>query len=218
MKPIAIYGAGSFGREVLMLIHQINEKKPQWNPIGFYDDNRTKGDLIHSIPVLGNTDDLNKVDSELFIVLGLGNCAVKIDAFNRIKNPNLKFATLIHPIVQLAAYQNCEVGEGSIICGGNIITVDIKIGRHVLLNIGSTFGHDTVIEDFVSVMPGSNISGNVHIKEGVYIGSGSSVLNGVVLNKGAVLGAGAVAISDVAENTTVVGVPAKPVKTKTSIS
>ncbi len=38
MKDIAIYGAGGFGREVACLIHIINKKTPQWNLIGFFDD------------------------------------------------------------------------------------------------------------------------------------------------------------------------------------
>lgn len=39
MKDIAIFGAGGFGREVACLIKRINKIKPQWNFIGFFDDN-----------------------------------------------------------------------------------------------------------------------------------------------------------------------------------
>lgn len=41
MKDIAIYGAGGFGREVACLLRRINEQAPQWNLIGFFDDDIT---------------------------------------------------------------------------------------------------------------------------------------------------------------------------------
>jgi len=39
MQDIVIVGAGGFGREVKMLIDQINEKENTYNILGFYDDN-----------------------------------------------------------------------------------------------------------------------------------------------------------------------------------
>ena len=39
MNDIAILGAGGFGREIACLIDKINQNKPQWNLIGFFDDN-----------------------------------------------------------------------------------------------------------------------------------------------------------------------------------
>ena len=61
MKDIAIYGAGGFGKEVACLINRINDKKPTWNLIGFFDDNPVlKGEMIsHFGPCLGGMDELN---------------------------------------------------------------------------------------------------------------------------------------------------------------
>ena len=41
MKKIAIFGAGGFGREVKWLIDDINEIQPNWEFIGFFDDDFT---------------------------------------------------------------------------------------------------------------------------------------------------------------------------------
>ena len=61
MKKIAIYGAGGFGRETACLIHTINEVKPQWELIGFFDDNPSlKGKMVsHYAPCLGGIEELN---------------------------------------------------------------------------------------------------------------------------------------------------------------
>ena len=36
MREIAIFGAGGFGREVLLTIRQINKIDKCWNPLGFF--------------------------------------------------------------------------------------------------------------------------------------------------------------------------------------
>jgi|SRR6185437_4837995 len=211
MKPIAIYGAGGLGREVLMLIRQINENQEEWKPIGFFDDNVPEGKIVDGLPILGNIDQLNSTKNELYLVIALGDPRIKKSLFQKITNPAIKFATLIHPFVQLKPYQDFRIGEGSVIASGNTITVDVGIGSHVLVNLNNTIGHDVVIEDFVSVMPGCNISGHVLIKEGVYIGTGSSIINDVTIGTNAIIGAGAVVLNDISENITAVGVPAKAV-------
>ena len=44
LKQIAIFGAGGFGMEVAMLVEHINEAKPTWDLIGFFDDGEPKGE------------------------------------------------------------------------------------------------------------------------------------------------------------------------------
>jgi hypothetical protein len=51
MKKIAVFGTGGFGREVKVLIDQINNNKPQWQFIGFYDDGIPKRTNVNGHPV-----------------------------------------------------------------------------------------------------------------------------------------------------------------------
>ena len=108
-----------------------------------------------------------------------------------------------------------EIGEGSIVCSGNILTTNIRLGKHVHLNLGCTVGHDAVLGNFATLAPGVHISGWVTLEPSVYIGTGASVINGVegeplIIGRNAVVGAGACVIRNVPPNTTVVGIPAKP--------
>ncbi|WP_293213306.1 hypothetical protein [Parvibaculum sp.] len=52
------------------------------------------------------------------------------------------------------------------------------------------------------------------IRRGVSIGTGAKVLGPVTLGRGCMVGANAVVIKNVPSNTTVVGVPARPIKKK----
>lgn len=212
MKQLAIYGAGGFGREVLMLIQQINAHSAQWDFAGFFDDGKEPGTLINGYKVLGGVDALNASDKELHLVLALGSPAVKNKVAQQILNPKIKYPVLKHPGVTLATEQYVKIGEGSIIAAGNIITTNIEIGRHVILNLACTIGHDTIIGDFASFMPGINISGEVMIEKGVYVGTGAKIINQVQIGENAVIGAGAVVSKSIPANCTAVGVPAKPIK------
>jgi sugar O-acyltransferase (sialic acid O-acetyltransferase NeuD family) len=106
-----------------------------------------------------------------------------------------------------------QIGEGTVIAPATVVTTNVRIGKHTLINIGATINHDCTVGDFVTISPGVHIAGKVTIGNGVFIGIGASISNGVRIAAGSVIGAGAVVLEDVtAENSVMVGVPAKLVK------
>lgn len=211
MKKIAIFGAGGFGREVKWLIDEINQHNQTWEFLGYYDDDFTHVKNIESQFFLGGTQELNNLKEELYLVFAIGNPAVKRKIVQNITNQLVRFPVLIHPNVRMGT-ENVEVGEGSIICAGNIITVDINIGKHVILNLSCTTGHDTVIGDYASFMPAVNISGEVNIGEAVYVGTGAKIINQLTIGANTIIGAGAVVSKTLPPDCTAVGIPAKPIK------
>ena len=212
MKEIAIFGAGGFGMEVAQLIGQINAREPQWKLLGYFDDGEPAGKVVGGYPVLGGLETLNAWDRGLDLVLALGIPRTKMAVHGKIRNPRVSYPTLIHPAAIVGGAGHVTIGEGSIVCAGNIITTAISIGRHVILNLACTVGHETMIGDYSSFMPTCNISGEVRIGKGVFFGTGSKIINQKSVGDGATIGAGAVVISDIPEGATAVGVPAKVVK------
>lgn len=211
MKKIAIIGAGGFGREVKMLIDQINAVEKKYECIGYFDDGKEKGTLINGLPVLGKVSDLNAVTEVVSVALALGNPEYKKKVVTLIDNVNVIFETLIHPTV-LIGIDEVTIGKGTIICAGNILTCNIAIQDYVTLNLACTIGHDTVLENFVSLMPAVNVSGEVVLEEAVYVGTGAKIINQVAVGKNTTIGAGAVVSKSLPENCTAVGIPAKPIK------
>ena len=208
MKDLIIIGAGGFGREVSWLVKRINEVCPQWNLLGFLDDNQIiQSKNIDKYNVIGKVDDIvNYPDA--YVVCCVADASVRKMLVERVKsNP---FATLVDPSAIVSA--EVEIGDGSVICAGVVITVDISIGKHNIIDVNSTVGHDAVLEDFVTLYPSVNVSGNTLIKSGVELGTGTQVLQGLSIGKNAIVGAGAVVIRDLPDNCTAVGVPAKVIK------
>lgn len=212
MKDIAIFAVGGFGREVLTLIEDINRSSLTWRIVGFFDDGNERGEIVNGYPVLGKTEELNQWGSDLSVVVSIGNPIVKRRVVERIINPRVSYPTLIHPNVVIGAPNYVKMGQGCVICAGNIITTNIEIGDFVILNLGCTVGHDTFIGNYSSFMPSCNISGEVLIEEGVYCGTGVKIINQTSIGEYAIVGAGAVVTKPIPGHCTVVGMPARPIK------
>ena len=209
LQPLAIFGAGGLGREVLVLVRQLNEVAPTWDLVGFYDDQPPATDLIHGLRYLGTVADLNAASAPLAVAVAVGSSGSRAAVVARLTSPQLRFPTLIHPGVACQGYQHLRLGAGCLITQGCVLTTDITLGRHVLLNLGCTIGHDAVLEDFCSLMPHANVGGAAHLEAGAYLGTNATVLQQVRIGARTILGAGAVAVRDLPADCTAVGVPAR---------
>lgn len=209
MKKIIIIGAGAFSREVLWLIEEINNIKDEWEILGFLDDNlENKGKIIYGKPVLGQIEELKFLSEDIYSIITIANGNVREKIVNQFKNR--KFATLIHPNVSI--HSTNFIGEGTIICSGNIVTININIGKHVIINLSCTIGHDAVVDDYVTIFPGVNISGGVYIGKKSNIGTGSAILQYLKVGENVTLGSLSNVIRDIPNNCTAVGNPAKVIK------
>ena len=211
MNKIAIYGAGGFGREAACLINKINEKNPEWELIGFFDDNPLlKGLMVsHYAPCLGGIDELNSFNSKLSIVVTIGNPVVMKDIINKINNPLIDFPNLIHPDLKIVDPVSFKIGKGNIIQGGCFVSCDVTVGNFNVLNGSDVLGHDVKIGDFNSFMPGVRVSGKVAIGNNNFFGVGSIILQGINIGDNVNLSAGSVMITKPKDGYLYMGNPAK---------
>lgn len=206
MKDIIIIGAGGHGTEIAWLARRCNR-----NIRGFLDDTFEKqGTVIASVKVLGLIETVDSYQDCEFII-AIGSPRKRKAIVDKYFQSNFyNFATLIDPSAIIG--ENVLVGKGTVLCAGSIVSIDVKIGEHCLVNVNASISHGSILNDFVSLAPNVSISGDVYLHKYVEVGANAVIREKLLVNNGAVVGMGGVVISDIEENHIVVGNPAKFLK------
>ena len=177
LKPIAVFGAGGFGKEVVCVINKINEVKPTWKFVGFFDDGLKMGSQVsHFGKILGNTEDLNLWKDHLSIVFAIGNPFIIEKIVNRLNNKLLDFPNLIHPEVFFADNISLKMGKGNVVVRGCSFSVDVKVGDFNQFNSLSSLAHDVEVGSYNVFMPLTRVSGEVKIGNFNAFGIGTIIL------------------------------------------
>ena len=152
--------------------------------------------------------EFNPLEYELMVAI-----AEPTDRFNMVKKlpEETKYFTWIHPTALIMS-EDIEIGDGSFIGANSILTTNIKIGNHAILNRSNHIGHDCNIGNYFSAMPGSIVSGNVKIHDCVYMGNNSSIKEKLSIHSLSTIGMNAAVVKHIEFSGTYVGTPARKIK------
>lgn len=105
-----------------------------------------------------------------------------------------------------------------------------KVINHCVIGMGADFGPGFVLLHPTGVVINSKVKGGTNVAlesgvvigdekgvspelgDGIFVGSGAKIVGGVDVGSGARVGANAVVVKSVDRDTTVVGIPAKPIR------
>ena len=215
MGQLGIYGSGGLGRETASLVESLASQGHVWDTVFFIDDNpENQGTEVMGLSVLG-LEEVALRYPEARIAGAVGDNGVRRILAEKTEALGFKAATLVHPSVEIP--RTVEVGAGTIVLAGCVLTTHIRLGRHVVLNPGCTVSHDSVIEDYAALSPGVHIAGNVVVGSGAFLGTGATTVHGkpgepLVIGSDTVVGAGACVTGSLASSVLAVGVPARVIK------
>lgn len=204
MNNLAILGASGHGKVIAD-----SAVNAGWKNIVFYDDAWPKIETNGIWPVIGNTKDLIKNLSNYDgVVIAIGNNQERILKQTELLTHGASVVSIIHPGAQISKHVKIDVG--TVVMAGAVINIGSKVGESCIVNTGATIDHDCILANGVHISPGANLAGGVIVGESTWIGIGANIKQLITIGNNATVGAGAVVINNVEENTTVVGVPAKP--------
>jgi sugar O-acyltransferase (sialic acid O-acetyltransferase NeuD family) len=118
-----------------------------------------------------------------------------------------EFVRVISPNAWLAA--DVVVGIGTTIAPMAALNRLVRVGAHVLVNVGAVLSHDVTVEDLATISPRCAVGGCVSIGSGTFLGIGATIRDRVTIGRDCVVAAGAVVVRDVPDGEVVRGVPAR---------
>ena len=211
-KNLIIIGAGGFAREVYLLLQKakvfLNHQEIKYNLKGFLEGNVPLPKQQHELlplPLLGDVETYKPEQEDVFIC-AIGNPKIRKIICEIAEEKNFSFATVISAAASVTDID--KVKDGCIFCAYALISSNVKVGKHVIINTFSGVGHDSSIGEFTTISSQCDITGNVQVGCGTFWGSGSRAIPHSKIGDNATVGAGSVVIRKVKANTTVFGVPA----------
>jgi UDP-perosamine 4-acetyltransferase len=202
-KTILIMGPGGQARVVLDGLFAAGKT------VGGLLDRTEKGVEVGGSVVLGGPDEwrLHAGDDCEFVV-GMANSDMRQSICEEIIAAGASLGSVIHPSAIISP--RAKLGQGVIVLAGTVVGPDAVLGDFTLINANCSIDHDCVLETGVQFGPGVTLAGGITCGEHAFLGVGATVLPGIQIGARAVVGAGAVVTKPVAEGTTVVGNPARP--------
>lgn len=209
------------GGHAIVVAEAARMAEPPHPIAGFLDDHLAAPlaailiDLPHPYPApacLGPLEAVALVGDQGWVI-ALGDLRARRAAIKRMASAaglgtGGKAVTVVHPTAIVSP--SALIGAGTFIGPGAIVHARARVGPHCIINTGAIVEHDCTLEENVHIAPGAVLAGGVKVGRDSLVGLGSRVLPQVRIGHLAVVGAGAVVLGDVADGSTVVGVPASP--------
>jgi len=204
-----ILGAGGHGRVVLDILLSAR----RYRAVGFLDSNPAMhGRRMDGLPILGGLDVLPQLRAQGIrsAIVAIGDNGVRRGFADEIESAGFELINAIHPSANLA--HNVTLGRNVVVAAGALVCAHCQIGDSAILNTGCIVDHESMIGTSAHICPGARLAGRVTVEAGAFIGIGATVLQCLRIGCEAIVGGGAVVTRSVEPMTTVVGVPARPIK------
>lgn len=214
-EGIVVWGTGSHARVLWDAL-----AREGLSIAALVDDDPSRKPWVEGVEVLAGLEGLERwlklqpddMAESLKSLVAIGDNKIRLAVQSRIETLGIAPYTTVHPSADIA--NAVAIGPGSQILAGVSVGVDAEIGRGCILFTGSSIDHHSRLGDGVYFAPGVTIAGHVVIEDRVMVGTGAVVIPHITLGADAVIGAGAVVIDDVAPGKTVVGNPARVIKSQ----
>jgi sugar O-acyltransferase (sialic acid O-acetyltransferase NeuD family) len=213
ISRFVIIGSGGGGRTAASIIESWSSVQGQFQPEIMFLDDADKRLNVNGYPVIGPVsmalDDTEWPKGTGFVIaFGSLHLPVRERVFRSLQAKGRHVVNAIHPGAFIDRW--ASLGTGNVISANCVIHPNAKLGNNCFLCVAATVDHDDALGDNIYLSPGVHLAGDVILEDNVFVGTNAAVLPGVHVGRGAIIGAGAVVINDVAEKSTVFGVPARP--------
>lgn len=201
-----IYGCGCLGKEIFEAAFEENKKSRRWSEVMFLDD-AYDGDVVYGADVFSLESALleNCID-DFEVIIASGDPAIREIMYNKLVDKNARIISYIDETVRIP--NSVVIGLGSVIMRGSIISINVVLGKCILINNVCVVSHDVNLEDFVCLSPAVALGGNIKIGARTFVGISSCIKNNVEIGERVIIGMGSVVVKSIPNYMIAYGNPA----------
>lgn len=206
INKLVIVGAGGHAKVVLDTALLMN----CWQTIVLLDD-AAQGELF-GYPILGNCHLLGTrlLPDEYDVVVAIGNNRIRAQHLQRATQLGFTLPNIIHPTATISRF--AQLQQGCVIFAHAVINAAAQLGMGTIINTAAIVEHDCILGHFTHISPAAHLGGNTYVGDYSWLGIGCNTRQGSIIGKHCIIGAGATVIQPIADHTTAIGVPAKPLQ------
>ena len=205
MKRLAILGASGHGKVVADVAELCG-----WD-VEFFDDAFPDAQRNGAWAIQGRTEELQQQAGRFAgVIVAIGHNRTRLAKLRLLREQGFSVVTLVHPQASVSRYAIVE--SGCVVFAGAVVNAFARVGEGCILNTLCVVEHDVALDAGVHVSPGACLAGGAKVGEATWIGIGASVRQLIRIGADVVVGAGAAVVSELPDNVTVMGVPARIVR------
>jgi len=177
---------------------------------GAFDDNPQATAIARlNLKHLGLLNAFNPASPPAAAILTLGDLAHRrriLDLLGSALTPSA--ARIPHPSATI--HPSARIDRGVYIGPRAVVHSFAIIGPHAIINTGAIIEHECDIGENTHIAPGAILGGRVRIGPNTLVGLGARILPNLTIGQNCTIAAGAVVTRNIPDNTTALGIPAKP--------
>jgi sugar O-acyltransferase (sialic acid O-acetyltransferase NeuD family) len=214
MKTLAIIGAGHLGQQIA----HFAITDGHFEKVIFFDDYTSEAE-VNGIKVGGKTNSIvdsfnNKMFDEIIIGIGYNHMESRKEFFQKFYK-HIPFANIIHSSNLID--ESVSFGVGNILYPGSVIDAKVEIKDNILINIGCSIAHDTIIHSHCFISPRVALAGFIEIGERSILGINSTIIDNIKIAAQVQIGGGTVVIKNIEKSGIYVGNPARIIRPNNDI-
>lgn len=202
-KRLGVIGAGGHGKVVADVAERAG-----WADVVFFDVRFASAGSEHahwSLVAAPENAPAHNCDGYF---VAIGNSQTRQQWCEWLLDKGLPLVSLVDPAAVVSDYAIIE--PGALIVAGAVVNVDSHISQGVIVNTRASVDHDCHIGAYSHICPAAALAGSVKVGAHSWLGIGSQVKQGICIGDDVIVGAGATVVTDISDNLTVVGTPARP--------